>query len=172
LTAAADAARRSAMSSSQPPTPPAPDDKSDLDQLARHVLHSLHWVYGTGLSLLFAGILIAVVSAQLATSSWEMAGLLLMALALFIMLAVPGLLIALGHPWGTGWRLMWTTWSAHPRLAGLTMVWASIVLSGWLTAAILLRLTFTLQQAMLLTLAVCLVALAPPLALRLFDRRR
>jgi hypothetical protein len=99
-------------------------------------------------------------------------GFLLIALSGFVLLAIPGALAALRHPWGAVFRLMLEERYAHPRLAGLAEVWAGVVVSGWLGAISFLQFPFSLGLGVVLTLAVGLVALAPLLAIMRFDPRR
>jgi len=156
------------MAPSQDPTPPTTSRKHrpDLGFDFRPVLLWLAVV----LALLGAGTLIALVSPPSGGTRLTV-GFLLIALSLFVFMAIPGALVALRHPWGAVYRLALEERYAHPRLAGLAEVWAGVVVSGWLGVISLLQFPFSVGLGVVLTLAVGLVVLAPLLATMRFDRR-
>jgi hypothetical protein len=129
----------------------------------------LLWL-AVSLALVGTGTRIVLVSPP-SGGTWLTVGFLLVAQSGFVLLAIPGALVALRHPWGAVFRLVTEERYAHPRLAGLAEVWGGVVLSGWLGAISLLQFPFSLGLGVVLTLAVGLVALAPLQAIVLFDRR-
>ncbi len=129
------------------------------------------WIYGTGIVLCCTGIFIGLVSVfSFATRSWTKVGFLLEALSGLALLTIPGALLALRHPWGAVRHLhVEQRRFAHPRLVGLAEVWAGLVISA-LGAIPFVADIYPLLLYWLLPVG--LVALAPLLALYLFDRRR
>ncbi|MGZ6361325.1 MAG: hypothetical protein ACXWP0_06525 [Ktedonobacterales bacterium] len=107
-----------------------------------------------------------------ATRSWTKVGFLLEALSGLAFLTLPGVLLALHHPWGAAYRLRVEQRFAHPRLVGLATIWAGLVLSSiGVIPFVADPFSFTRYSWMWLP-ALGAVALAPLLALNLFDRRR
>jgi hypothetical protein len=169
------------MSSSQEPTSPTTGGTPRLDWSSIYP-RPMQWFCEIGLSLLMAGSLIAAASP--AASAWATVGLLLMMLSLFVLSAVIGALLALRHPWGACFRVLVERHYAHPRLVGLAVVWAGLVTSSLMGAILYLaRPPFPsaldaadgwkwLLAGGVAALALFLIALAPLLALALFDRRR
>ena len=120
-------------------------------------------------ALFVAGVLVAQASPDsTAAWSWKETGLVLFALSPLVLLGIPGALMALWHPWAAT-TLRTQEWQfKHPRLMGLAELWAGILLSGWLSAMILLRLSAPLSP---IVWAVCLLGFGPLYAIMLFDRR-
>lgn len=161
------------MSSSQDQTSPTTGGTPRLES-DRELLRELKvvlWLWGTGLVLVLLGFLIAFVSPpSAATWSAEKVGFLIASLGLHPILTITGALVALRHPWGGGFRRVMSGRFAHPRAAGCADIWAGLLLSGCLD--ILLFAPVELPFAIVVTFAAGLIALAPLLALLLFDRPR
>lgn len=142
------------------------------------------WFFEIDATLFTAGIIISSVSPS--SSAWSTVGFLLILLSAATLLTFPGALLALRHPSGAFPfpRLDVERRFTHPRLVGLTLVWAGLVVSGLVGAILyLLRAPFSnvleaadgwrwLLAGGLAVLAVFLVGVAPLLALFQFDRRR
>ena len=142
-------------------------------------IRPLLWVDGAGVALLLTGILLVAISSAVGIWLWATMGLFLIALSVLFFAVIPGALVALRHPWGDIFRQTLEKRYVHSRLAGLAEVWFGLVMMGALGAtalALLVPLPFSLGEDGLLAiaavLAVVLVALAPMLAIILFDRRR
>ncbi len=118
-------------------------------------------------------------------SAWSTVGFLLMIVPQFALSTVIGTLVALRHPWGANFSvLLMERRFAHPRLAGLALLWMGLVLGPLLGALPFLSYDqffnvllaedgwkwFLAGGAALL--AVVVVAVAPLLALNAFDRQR
>jgi hypothetical protein len=126
---------------------------------------------GTSIVLFGAGLLLARTSpySAVAVWSWREAGLLLLALVPCVFLGVPGALVALRHPWAAGlWRQEQRF--NHPQVFGLTLAWAGILLSGWLSATVLLVPPVPFMYVA--DVVVLLAAFGPAYAILVFDRRR
>jgi hypothetical protein len=97
------------------------------------------WIRGTGIALFLAGMVVGQLSV-LPGAGWPevKVACLLWGLGEFLFAAVPGLLVALGHPWAAGLHQRFAQRLRHPRLAGVAHAWAGIVVSGWLCAVPLL----------------------------------
>lgn len=162
------------MSPSQDPTSPTRDRKRRPDRGV--AIRPLLWIVGVGLALFVAGVVIASVSPiSAALWSWETVASLLSSLGLFVVLAIPGALVALRHPWGDGLRLALEKRYAHPRLLGLLAALAGLAQLGVWAATYLIQFPSTPGVGEVLTPAVGLVEVATLgalLALGLFDRRR
>jgi hypothetical protein len=130
------------------------------------------WLYGSGIALFAIDLFILSVnlSSRTAPSSWwPKVGFLLVALAVFAAVTIPGALLAMRHPWGACFRVLAEQRYAHPRFYGLAQVWAGLVVSGSMGANLFAPLFASLPYWVL---AMYLAALAPLLTLYLFDRRR
>ncbi len=138
------------------------------------------WVYVTVTAALLFVIGMCIVIVSLSSGpvklsagpiwSWTKVGLVFLMIGGLSPIIIEGMLLAMRHPWGTGFRMHAERHLAHPRLFGVAEVWGSLVLIGgmgvYLFVPDLLSVRPYLPQAMLL------LALAPLLALFLFDRRR
>ncbi len=161
------------MAPSQDPTPPTTGRKRRPDRGID--IRPLLWVDGVGVALLLTGILLVAISSAVGIWLWATVGFFLIALSVLFFAVIPGALVALRHPWGDIFRQTLEKRYAHPRLAGLAEVWFGLVIMGALGAtalALLVPLPFSLGEYGLLAIAVVLVALAPMLAIILFDRHR
>jgi hypothetical protein len=155
------------MPPSETPSPPVAGRERRAD--VSSTIWPIVWIREVGAALLLVGALIALTNpaSTAAWSAWK-AGLLLVALGLFVFAGVPGALLALRHPWATRSLKTVTQSFTYPRLVGLAELWASAVVPGWLSAKLLLQVH---DPLMAITYAVFLVGLGPMLALLLFDRR-
>lgn len=146
-------------------------DRSDVNR------RPMMWIYGTGFVLLLPGFLITLVTPP-SPVTWSRArvGIVLVALSALAILTIPGVLLAMRHPWRAVYR-------RHPRLYGLAEVWAGLVLSGSMSAILLVPDPFSPAPYWLPAsnwflalgvpaLAVALVTLASLMAFYLFDCRR
>ncbi len=140
----------------------------------------LWWVYVTvPAALLFViGMCIIIVSLSSGPVklsggpiwSWTKVGLVLLVVGGFSPIVIEGVLLAMRHPWGAGFRMHAERHLAHPRLFGVAEVWGSLVFIGGI--GVYLFVPDPLSVRPYLPLAMLLLALTPLLALLLFDRRR
>lgn len=174
------------MSSNQDPTSPTTGGTphpGGSDSRRR----PMTWIYATGVVLGWTGFLIGtwvghLPSSGTSTPPWFTAGTVLVALSMFVFFTVPGAMLVTRHPWAGAERLLAERQYAHPRLLGLTQVWAGLVLSGSTGASLFAPDPFTSPYVenwsiwtivwVLAIIAAVLVAFAPLLAFVLFDRRR
>jgi hypothetical protein len=103
-----------------------------------------------------------------APSSRQKFGFLGLLLLGCVVVALPGALVALGHPVAAVMLRTQERRFKHPRLFGLTQVWASLLVSGWLGAMVLL-FPYPLVP---ITYVPVLVGFGPMFAFVMFDRRR
>ncbi len=152
-------------SQDQNPTTVGDAPRPDGDNLGwRPVLQ----VYGACVALGLCAFLIGLVYTQL----WGAVFLLLFVL-LGAYLAIPGALVAMGHPYGAFFR---SERYVHPRLAGLVDVLVGLMygaLGGFLFVSMLFPLTlYEVLGVIWIPIVLGLVGSVPLLALNLFDRRR
>jgi hypothetical protein len=157
------------MSPSEHPTPPISGRTHRTDGAVAS--RPMVWILGTACALVGTGLLIVWTNpASTATRSWQTAGTLLIALGIFVFIAIPGALEALGHPWAAAMRRPLEQRFNHPRLLGLAQVWAGVLVPGWLSVMILVQLPASFVP---ITSAVLPVGgLGPLYAIVLFDHRR
>jgi hypothetical protein len=158
------------MSPSEDSSQPA----SDYERRARgdavlRISVWLLWSRDVAVAGAYTAFLIAAVNFPF-TATWSrqkggFLGLLSLACAV---VAIPGALVALRHPVVAAILRAQEQRFNHPRLFGLAQVWAGIVVSGWLSAMVLLLP----YPPVALTYAVFLAGLGPMYATLLFDRRR
>lgn len=164
------------MSSSQDPTPPTTG--GPLRPGGSDVWHRpMTWIYA-GLVLAWTVLFIVIwinrpPSSAISPRSLLKAVVFLWALSMFVMYAVRGALLALRHPRGAADRLLVERRYAHPRLQGLAMMWAGLVLSGSISALLFVADPFSsLADGANWWIVAGLVTFAPLIALALFDRPR
>lgn len=169
------------MPPNQDPTPPTTNGVSRLLWGGNVYPRPMRLFCEIDLCLIMVGIIIWMVYPS--SSVWSKVGVLLWILSLSAYFAVPGAFLAMGHPWGDFLRKVLERRFAHPRLAGLAMAWFGLIMSGGGASLFLLQapLSHFFFETMiwwqgvlayfLMLLAAGLVALAPILALDLFDRR-
>ncbi len=153
---------------SAPTTGGTPDLGSDRES-AREMVEL--WLFGAGCVLALLGMLIALMSPPSA-AMWSgfTVGFLILSLAFHLLLTIPGALVALRHPWGGGFRRLLGERFAHPRIAGCTEIWAGLLFSC--SVGILAFAPIEQLYGTVVTFGVIMVAIAPFVALALFDRRR
>jgi len=144
------------------------------------------WLATVGLALFVMSILVLVIASLIdmgsaAGSSWRdrafVAVAAMVGLSCILLGIIPGALIVLRHPWAEVYLRLSGPPFAHPRLFGLTLVWAGLLLSGVLGAFIVLSASawsdaavFTRTVAIFLAIAV--VGSVPLAAVLLLDRGR
>jgi hypothetical protein len=136
----------------------------------------MKWIYGTACVLFLSGMVFSVWMSLSSSATWSSrskVGLFLLeALFIFTVLTLPGMLLAFRHPWGAFLRLQVEQQRfAHPRLYGMAVVWASLVLISD-RARVRLFIPGSFASILDWLPVMPLVAIAPFLALYLFDRRR
>lgn len=183
------------MPPSQDPTPPTTGEPSrpeqdNVDQRRIYLVYGTHpdrreddigcrpvfLVYGLPIALCLIGGLIGVANAnQPYTWPWEVGNLVIM-LSMSASIGIPGVLLAMRHPWGA-LSLVPQRKLRHPRLGGLVQAWIGFLcLCAMLIAGVnsFISLPFfdTRSGALAIFIVTSLSIGAPILALYLFDRRR
>ncbi len=168
------------MPPSQDPTPPATNSASRLLWGGNVYPRPMRLFCEIDLFLIMVSLIISSVSRY--SSVWFTVGFFLLILSLSAYIAVPGALVAIGHPWGDFFLKLWERRFAHPRRVGLAFVWLGLIVSGGGASLFLLqaRLSHFFFETMIwwqgvlayfsALLAAGLVAIAPLFALDLFDR--
>ena len=178
------------MPPTQEPTPPAMNGVSrlELDDIPLRHVRPMRWVFRTGIVLLVTGFIIVLwnlskLMPSSATESWIKVGFILVAVSSFVIFSIPGALILINFPgWGAAaYGSESERRIVHPRLWGLAYIWARLVINGCVGAMPFVPGPFSstgnwsnwsLKLAWgVVLIAAALVAEAPLLALRLFDRR-
>jgi hypothetical protein len=140
------------------------------------VISPLAWILIAGAVLFLTGLFIGVLNlyapaaqwSSPAVQLWEKLGFVLAALGLFALIAIPGALLALGHPWAADILHSQEPRFKHTRLLGLTQLWAGTLFSAWLIAAYASP-NYSLARD---TYVAFLVGFGPMFAFMMFDRRR
>ncbi len=128
------------------------------------------------------GVLLAVIAwlgdtGSAAGVSWQnvvfVAAAVVVGLSLIFLSIIPGALLAVRHPWADAYLHLSGPPFAHPRLFGLTLVWAGLLLTGAMGATILLSASaWSWAGTLAILLAIFVVAVVPPAAVLLLDRGR
>ncbi len=181
------------MPPTQDPTPPTTGEPSrpeqdNVDQRRIYLVYGTHpdrregdigcrpvfWLFGLPIALCFSGFLITVASRPY-TRPWEV-GYELLLLSISAIIGIPGVLLALRHPWGA-LSLVPQLKLRHPRLGGLVQAWIGFLfLCATLVAGVGSFISFPFfatRYGVIVTYTVLFLSIgAPILALDLFDRRR
>jgi hypothetical protein len=103
-------------------------------------------------------------------------GVPFIALGWFVMVGLPGALVALRHPWAAAMLRTLRQEYRHPRLFGLAQAWLCFLVPGWLSINVSpfrYPLAFISVELFVVVTAVLFVVGFGPLAgIWLFDRRR
>lgn len=131
-------------------------------------------------TMLIALLILAIGPAETASTWRTYTALVFWTLTPILLLVAPGMFVVLHRP-SPGISLATTVGErfAHPRLAGLAMVWCGLVLAADLVIANILPFCTSsgcppsgITLIMMVTLAIGFVASIPVIALLIFDRRR